>query len=86
MTSKISMKMPVANIAMVPSINEAPNIAPVPTSYPACPVTKKMAIRGMMVSGNAVPIAANMEPTTPSESLNLRPTHSTPFVKRLLPI
>ena len=82
----MSTAVPVINSARVPSINGAPKIAPMPTSPPIVPETKNMAISGMIVSGNAVPTAANTEPTTPSERLNLRPIHSTPFVKRLLPM
>jgi len=39
-------------------------IAPIPIECPACPLCKRIATNGSMVSGSAVPTAARILPTT----------------------
>ncbi len=57
-------------------------MAPTPISSPPLLAAgrNRMAMRGTMVSGKAVPTAARTLPTAPSDSSNLRPVHSTPLV------
>ena len=73
--------MPMRNMASVESMNGAPNMAPTPTSsLTAAELPPKMATSGTMVSGRAVPTAANMLPVTPSENLSLAPRVSMALV------
>src|SRR5919204_139994 len=75
---------PSTNIARVVSIKGAPRMTPSPISFPD-PWPIRIATSGRIVSGNAVPMAARTLPTTPSESPNDSPTHSTPFVNSSAP-
>ncbi len=78
--------MPVTNMASVDSMNGAPRIAPTPTSCDDSPVANRIAMIGIIVSGSAVPTAARTDPTAPSASSSLRPTHSMPLVNSSAPI
>ena len=77
--------MPVTNIASVASMNGAPRIAPTPISSECSPVENRIAMIGIIVSGNAVPTAASTDPTAPSASPSFRPNHSMPFVNSSAP-
>src|SRR5450759_2811301 len=76
---------PVTNIASVASMNGAPRMAPTPTSPPAAPPERTMAMNGIIVSGRAVPTAASTEPIAPSLRLSFRPNHSMPLVNSSAP-
>ena len=84
---KMTMAMPVTNIASVESMNGAPRIAPTPTAsevsvaVPPRMTGPRIAITGMSVSGMAVATAARTLPTAPSARFSLCPSHSMPFVK-----
>ena len=67
----------------VDSISGAPRMAPTPISSftDALAVPLSSASRGTMVSGRAVPTAANREPVTPSEIPSLSPRCSSALVK-----
>lgn len=74
---------PIKKIDRVDSIKGAPRIAPTPISslwldklFP-----EMMARSGTMVSGSAVPTAANSEPVTPCERRSLWPRCSSALVK-----
>src|SRR5215213_4866785 len=78
---------PVTNIARVESMNGAPRIAPTPTPWDSDePPPVRIAMIGIIVSGNAVPTAARTEPTAPSASSSFRPNHSMPFVNSSAPM
>ena len=77
--------MPDTNIASVDSMKGAPRIAPMPISLLESPLAMRIATMGIIVSGSAVPTAASTEPTAPSASWSLCPTHSMPFVKSSAP-
>ena len=76
---------PVTKNATVESKNGDPKTAPNAISSPTdtfSPVIRapKTATSGTTVSGNAVPIAANIPPTTPFDKLYSRPRFSTELV------
>ena len=79
------LETPTTPKASVLNIKGAPNIAPIPTSV-AVPVgAKRIAMRGTIVSGNAVPTAARTLPTAPSERFSFLPSHSIPLVNIFAP-
>ena len=67
----------------VANINGAPNIEPTPISslVEAFLVPASNASKGTIVSGKAVPTAANKEPVTPSEMPSFSPKCSSALVK-----
>ena len=75
--------MPIRNSDRVESMSGAPRIAPMPISWSssARPVPAKKASSGTMLSGMAVPTAANSEPVTPSEIPSRSPRCSRALVK-----
>src|SRR6185369_3265060 len=66
-------------------MNGAPRIAPTPISSECASPENRMAMIGIIVSGSAVPTAANTDPTAPSARPSLRPNHSMPFVNSSAP-
>src|SRR5699024_7749630 len=71
--------------AKAESKNDDPKIAPVPISTPsaAFPLIEKIAIKGRIVSGSAVPTAAKIEPVALLSKLNFLPKFSIEFVNKL---
>ena len=57
--------IPVTKKPRVDNINGAPAIAPIPISSAFSSLENRIAIIGIIVSGSAVPIAANILPVTP---------------------
>ena len=72
---------PTRKNASVLNIKGAPSIAPTPISLAVSLAPKNIATAGNIVSGNAVPTAAKMLPTTACDILNLRPKTSILLVK-----
>ena len=72
---------PTRNMAIVESMKGAPSMAPTPTSsLTFAELPANIATRGTIVSGRAVPTAANMLPVTPSENFSLLPRDSMALV------
>ncbi|CAG9259777.1 hypothetical protein BCEP4_220054 [Burkholderia cepacia] len=73
----------IRNVVSVASISGAPRIAPTPiSSFTAgFAVPPASASSGTIVSGSAVPTAANSEPVTPSEIFRRSPRCSSALVK-----
>ena len=85
MADIIKTVTPTIKNANVESKKGEPSTAPLPISFPRLtsePVTKapKTAIKGSIVSGNAVPKAAKILPNAPSLILKYFPRFSTAFV------
>jgi len=77
------VEMPTSSMAIVPSMNGAPTIAPIATSSPSAPASR--ATTGIRDSGSAVPTAASRLPTAPCPRSSRWPNHSTALVNSSAP-